>query len=205
MTNIYHRYLKLPFEYPKPDTHFIKVKDYTASLHPKYVYSKFIDWASSYNCKLSNVVELFYTAPGGGKIQIHNDTGILPGKADVAKINFTWGSTDSFLKWWQVSDQSKIIKIYHDAGSAANESISDNNIVPDIQIQAGLIALESDATLIYQAVIDRPSLINAGQFHSTFNPSPDMGRWTLSFVPLTLDGNILLFSQALEIFKDCIE
>ena len=56
---------------------------------------------------------------------------------------------------------------------------------------------------MYETVIDRPSLLNISQLHSTFNPSPTEHRWTLCFT-LLKDDKALSFDEALEIFKDYI-
>jgi hypothetical protein len=205
MNNIYHRYLKLPFEYPQPDHLFVKPStSYNRWVPLKDVFPGFIDWINSYNCKLSNVIEMFYTSPNGGSVPIHNDSGIDPGVKDIIKINFTWGPDNSYTRWWQALNQSSIIRI-DNCNTVTNNDFVLNNIVPDIDCQMICTAMESDVIMMHQAVINRPSIVNAGQLHSTFNPDPAQNRWTLSFVPLKPNGDMILFSEALEIFKDCIE
>jgi hypothetical protein len=206
MSNIYHRYLNLPLEYPKPTQYFVKPNGYNYNNFFKLenVEPAFVDWIASHNCKLSNVIEMFYTSAAGGKIPIHNDTGIMPGTADIVKINFTWGSNNSYLQWWRAINQSKIVRHFHDLDSDTNQGFGLNNVTPDIECQWACTVDQSDAVLVHQAVINQPSLINAGQLHSTWNPDHSQDRWTLSFVPLKLNGDMILFDEALSIFKDCI-
>jgi hypothetical protein len=66
-----------------------------------------------------------------------------------------------------------------------------------------MIAEWEDVDLVYEAVIDRPSLLNISQLHSTWNPSPTEYRWTFCFTLLE-NSQALTFNRALEIFKDYI-
>ena len=61
---------------------------------------------------------------------------------------------------------------------------------------------ENLCDLVCERVIDRPSLINVGQLHSTYNPHATEGRWTLCFFLLKSDYTHLQFDEAVEIFKD---
>jgi hypothetical protein len=206
MNNIYHRYLKLPFEYPKPDHLLVKPKtSYNSCVHLKDVLPEFVSWVESYGCKLSNVIEIFHTPASGGSVPIHTDSGNKPGVFDCAKINFTWGPEDSVTRWWTVTDEKKLIKIINPKNSQTNDDFQQKGIMPDIPTNANHIAKVTDVTLAHEIVVNRPTLFNAGQLHSTFNANPTQDRWTLSFVPLALDGEMISFPQALEIFKDCIE
>jgi hypothetical protein len=206
MNNIYHRYLNLPLEYPIPKKYFIKPTGLVSNNFFKLenVDPVFVNWLALYNCKLSNVIEIFYTSSAGGKSRIHNDTGLMPGTADIVKINFTWGPKNSYLQWWKAINQSKITRLYHDLKSDMNHGFGLNNVVPDIECRWTCLANQSDAVLVHQTVIDQPSLINAGQLHSSWNPDYTQDRWTLSFVPLKFNGDCILFEEALTIFKDCI-
>jgi hypothetical protein len=206
MNNIYHRYLKLPFEYPRPDHLLVKPETfYNSCVYLKDVLPDFISWVESYNCKLSNVIEIFYTPANGGAVPVHTDSGIKPGVHDPAKINFTWGPEDSVTRWWAITDERKLIKLFNHNKSQSNDDFQRKGIVPDICINANYIAKAADLVLAHEVVVNRPSLFNAGQLHSTFNANLTQDRWTLSFTPLTMDGNIISFSQALEIFKDCVD
>ena len=49
---------------------------------------------------------------------------------------------------------------------------------------------------------NQPSLINVGQLHSTYNPDPTHGRWSLCYFLLNKDYTHLQFEKALNIFKE---
>jgi hypothetical protein len=202
MENIYHRYLDLPFTYPKPERFNQGSDQYTALLDQEKVYQPFKEWISSFGLSISNVLEGFYTPPNGGRVPLHADTSMMPGENDICKLNFTWGSLDSTTQWYRIKDISKIKKHYIN-DDIANKKFHDAGIVPDIDISYVLFADWDDAELMYETVIDRPSLLNISQLHSTFNPSPTEHRWTLCFT-LLKDDKALSFDEALEIFKDYI-
>ena len=67
-----------------------------------------------------------------------------------------------------------------------------------------LKADKDDLELVYEAVINKPSLMNVGQLHDTYNPDLENSRWTLSFTLLNMDGSHCTFKQATEIFKASI-
>jgi len=95
-----------------------------------------------------------------------------------------------------------LIKHYFGKG-ASNEKFYKAGIDPDIDISYVWLAEWDDVNLVYEAVIDRPSLLNISQLHSTWNPSPTEHRWTLCFTLLE-DGKALTFDRALNIFKQYI-
>jgi hypothetical protein len=161
------------------------------------------EWLASYNLTLSNVTEGFYSAPNGGEVPIHNDTVTKPGEHDAVKINMTWGPKDSVTRWWKVSNQDKLIEVVHNQ-TEVNDGFAEAGIVPDIECYKCYTADPKDLTLVHEQVIDKPSILNVGQLHSTFNPHPSEHRWTLSFTPLK-DGKVIKFSDALEIFKSCLQ
>ena len=57
---------------------------------------------------------------------------------------------------------------------------------------------------VFEKVIDRPSLMNVGQLHSTYNPG-NQSRWTLSFTVLNQDNSHLTFAESLKIFREVID
>ena len=200
--NIYHRYLNLPFTYPKPERFNFPSTNYTALIEQKYIDLTFKEWVESFGLTISNVLEGFYTPPNGGRVPLHSDTSYMPGEHDCCKLNFTWGSPDSTTQWYKIKDQSKIKRHYLDDADA-NQKFYEAGIEPDLDIKYVLFADHEDADLVYEAVIDRPSLLNISQLHSTWNPSPTEDRWTLCFT-LLKNGKPLLFNEALTIFKDYI-
>jgi hypothetical protein len=201
--NIYHRYLNLPFSYPKPEIFNQGSKNYTALIEQQYIYNTFQEWVASFGLTISNVLEGFYTPPNGGRVPLHSDTASMPGDNDICKLNFTWGSPDSTTQWYKIKDNSKIKK-HHLDNADANQKFYDAGIVPDIDITYVLFADHEDAELVYEAVIDRPSLLNISQLHSTWNPSPTEHRWTLCFTLLE-NKKPITFQRGLEIFKNYIE
>lgn len=201
--NIYHRYLNLPFEYPKPKRFNYPADTYAVVLDQDVVYLPFKEWVESFNLRISNVLEGFYTRPTGGNVPLHADTDYPPGINDICKLNFTWGPNDSTTRWYRIKDESKLIKRYF-GEDIHNTNFDAAGITPDIDIDYSLVANWEDVDLVYEAVIDKPSLLNISQLHSTYNPSPDQFRWTLCFTLLE-NNKPLAFARALEIFKDYIE
>lgn len=199
--NLYHRYIKVPFVYEKPsifDGQSDTFIDYVAKEHIK---PELLIWLKEFNIKISNVVESFYTSKENKvTVPIHNDMTIKPGTNDAVKLNFTWGPTDSTTRWWKVKDESKLIEIIHDQ-SGYNDAFKAVGIEPDIDCHKCYTAKEHDLEMVYEKVIDKPSLLNVGQLHSTYNPSPTLDRWTLSFTLLHEDNSHVSFSEALEIFS----
>jgi hypothetical protein len=200
--NIYHRYLNLPFTYPKPERFNSGCNQFTTLLVKEEIYKPFRKWVESFELSISNILEGFYTPPNGGRVPLHADTSTMPGINDICKLNFTWGSSDSTTQWYKIKDKSRIKKVLLD-NADANRKFYDAGIVPDIDISHVLFADWSDADLVYETVINRPSLLNISQLHSTWNPSPTEHRWTLCFMLLE-NGKQLTFERAAEIFKDVI-
>ena len=161
-------------------------------------------WLAQYHLKISNVIEGFYTKPNGGAIPIHNDTVIPPGQRDACKLNFTWGPETSTTKWYKLKSDKEYVEINHDE-TEINKSFQEAGIEPDIECYKCYSADENDVELIHQAVINKPSLMNVGQLHNTYNPDPTQDRWTLSLTLLKLPGDHLSFEEALVKFKDSIE
>lgn len=200
--NIYHRYLSLPFTYPKPKQFNIPTTVHDALLEEP-IFKPFEDWIKGFNLTISNVIEAFHTKPNGGRLVLHADTGLYkPGEHDMCKLNFTWGPNDSTTRWYKIKDESKLIVRYH-SPDGSNKKVFDAKIKPDIDISCLLLAKWEDVDLVHEVVIDRPSLLNISQLHSTWNPSPTEGRWTLCFIPLEF-GKPITFQRSLEIFKDYI-
>jgi hypothetical protein len=199
----YHKYLNLPFDFPKPSSFDQPPDGYTMLVNRDQIYPPFEEWINSLGLKISNVLEAFYTKPNGGRVPLHSDTSYIPGTNDICKLNFTWGPADSTTQWYRIKDESKLQKYYFGEGGA-NKKFYEAGIVPDIDIEYVLFADHEDAELVYEAVIDRPSLLNISQLHSTWNPSPIEDRWTLCFTLLE-NGELLTVKRALEIFKEYIE
>jgi hypothetical protein len=201
--NEFHRYLNVPFVYPKPKIFEHPADDFIIFIKKDQIYRPFQEWIETKNLTISNIIEGFYTKPNGGKIPLHTDTHYLPGERDLCKLNFTWGPLDSTTQWFKVKDESKLIEFTHES-EGINREIDQSGIVPDIDIGKNFTAKWEDVDMVYEAVIDRPSLLNIGQLHSTHNPSTTEHRWTLSFTLLE-EGRVLTFQRALEVFKECLQ
>ena len=191
--NIFHRYLKLPFEYAKPNFFTGRYDDPQSFYYSREkVDDTIIKWIESFDLKILNLVDGLYTPPKGGKLAIHSDTKTI---CNATKINFTWGPDNSVTRWWKVKDESHLIPIHPD-----NSQIEAAGIVPDIVIHSAFHAKEENCELVHEQVINKPSLMNIGQLHSTYNPHITEDRWTLCFTLLKSNSQHLQFEEALEIF-----
>jgi len=200
--NIYHRYIDIPFTYEKPEQ-FTETDVFIRYVGKDIVTNEFKEWLSTYNLHLSNVIEGFYTAKGNRvTVPLHNDMTIKPGVNDAVKLNFTWGPVESKTRWWKVKDEDSLIEIVHDTNEV-NEGFKQAGIVPDIECDKCYTARDEDVEMVYEKTIDKPSLLNVGQLHSTYNPGNE-DRWTLSFTLLKEDNSHLTFDEALELFKDVV-
>jgi hypothetical protein len=163
---------------------------------PESIDQSVIKWIESFDLKVSNLIEGFYTPTNGGKIPLHNDTSTI---SNAVKINFTWGPDNSVTRWWHVKQPEYLKPVKPD-----NSHILIAGLVPDIVVTDAYSAREEDCELVHEQVINRPSLMNIGQLHSTFNPNMTEDRWTLCFTLLKLDNTHLQFEEAVQIFKDYI-
>lgn len=126
--------------------------------------------------------EAFYTPPGG-KIWIHGDSDKI---TDFARINLSWGPNDSELVWWEPKTGVKLEPIV--------TAFGENYLRAD----------EKDCNVIHRAVINRPSIVQVGMLHSTWNPGPG-GRWTLA-IPLAekSEPKRVSFEMAVAMFADYV-
>lgn len=170
-----------------------------------FVEAQYIDqnikkWIESFGVKVSNVTEGIYTPPADGKVNIHNDTKTL---SNATKINFTWGPNTSVTRWWRVKDKSMLQVDITDSThimNAVNPDIADH--FDNNNLHSELTCSEQHCVMMHEAVIDKPSLINVGQLHSTYNPHKTEGRWSLCYFLLNQDYTHLQFENAVNIFKE---
>ena len=201
--NMYHRYLKIPFAHIKPVCFSEQPsKMRGTNWHEEVITQehwdiRFVEWLNNYNLKPSNICEAFYNSPSGGGLPIHNDT---PDISNAVNINFTWGPLTSTTRWWKIKNES-LIQLEKDNTEYHKEYLK--GISADIPQYKFLHADEKECDLVYEQVINKPSLMNVGQLHSTYNPHFSECRWTLSYHILSQkDGRHIQFDEALEIFKD---
>jgi hypothetical protein len=189
MENIYHRYINLPFEIKRPDM----TLEFPEHILHKAINDHVDEQVNKFNESLGLKVthtELFYTPPNGQKIPIHTD---LPALDNRVKINLTWGPEEGVIRWFEHNNPEDM---YH----------NDNTVYKDTgfteEEHQNLLAEEHECTLVYEANTNRPSIVNVGQLHGTYNPGNE-GRWTLCFHIGYLDyEDFLTFDKALEYYKD---
>ena len=104
-----------------------------------------------------------------------------------------------------VNDAKKII-----GKDAAQEMLGSEAVSDDFSERThhNLVAHKEDCELVYEANTNKVSLVNVGQLHSTYNPDPSEGRWTLCFVPARKERTNkrhLTFAEAVEVFEPYIE
>ncbi len=215
---LYHRYLKLPFNFEKP-TLFdsVELKDYSEFIYFKDEDLKtepildFIDSIGLYRIQTNSV----YSAPNDG-IRIHSDT---PDLSDKVKLSFSWGSPDSKTIWWEPKDHRRV-KVVNFYESHMTRTVKCSKIkmatIPErirLFLKGKKIgpqtkyawAKEKDCNKVLEKTIDRPSLYNVGRLHSTWNPSSE-GRWTLTFIlGKKRDMKPLHFIESLNYFREYID
>jgi len=198
---MYHRYLNMPMEHFKPacfNTTPTQAK--VIFVDAQYTDQNIKKWIESFGVKVSNVTEGIYTPPGDGKVSIHNDTKTI---TNATKINFTWGPDTSVTRWWQVNNESMLQVDTTDSThifEAVNPDIADHFDANNVHSE--LICDEQHCEIVHEAVINKPSLLNVGQLHSTYNPHKTEGRWSLCYFLLNQDNTHLQFENAVNIFKD---
>jgi hypothetical protein len=199
MENRFHRYLNLPFEIAKPnicneypdDMKHLDIND--------YVDTNIDNWLDKLNLHVGHT-EVFYTPPNGGKLPIHSDESTLD---DHVKINITWGPEEGVMRWWK-ANKTQVFTDIEDVKANYKGLDVDKADEFSHRQHTNVLALEEDCTLIYEANTNRPSLVNVGVLHSTYNPTAQ-GRWTLCFVPAVKGGHgYIYWDEAQEYFKDYI-
>jgi hypothetical protein len=197
--NRYHRYLNLPFEVAKPemfnnfpdDMKHVDINDYSDVNINK--------WLESLNLHVGHT-EVFYTPPNGGKLPIHSDETTLD---DHVKINITWGPEEGVMRWWEANKTQVFTDIEDVKANYKGVDVDAADAFSHRQ-HTNVLAEEKDCTLVFESSTNKPSLVNVGVLHSTFNPT-DKGRWTLCFVPAIPNGHgYIYWDEALEYFKDYI-
>jgi hypothetical protein len=184
--NIYHRYLNIPFD---PNIDLFNRTEYDPSqyahilIEKEEINPKLLEWVTQFNIEIA-YYEAFYTPPNGGKLPIHTD-GI--DEPNYIKINWTYGAPGSTLCWWEPKSEEHI------------KTVETNFGIKYYTID------EQNCNKIYEVEINKPSLVNAGVFHSTYNPTPE-GRWTFSIPLLDADSrNRLAWNDATTRFEGLIK
>lgn len=103
--------------------------------------------------------EVFYTPPYRN-LAIHIDGAV---QTDVIKMNWVWGGEGSRMMWWKTKSKNDMI--------VGTTPVGTNYLYAD----------QKSCVMLKSAVIQKPTLINAGILHSVWNNSSN-GRWCLSAV-----------------------
>lgn len=177
--NIYHRFLDIPVD---PGVNLFNRTDYDpmfyrhVKLDKEEINPELVKWFERLGINFY-WFEAFYTPPFGGKIPIHTDT---PEVCDVVKVNWTYGAPGSKLLWWEPKDPKYVDSFHTEFGAQY------------------LTAKEKHCRKIFEVEVKKPSLVNIGAFHSTYNPTEE-GRWTLSLPLMDSSGTRrLVWREAVE-------
>lgn len=183
--NIYHRYLDIPFE---PNIDLFNRIEYDPSrythvqIKKEEVNPELLKWFDQFNIEIV-WYEAFYTPPNGGKLPIHTDG---DDGSNYTKVNWTYGAPGSTLCWWEPKLPEHVQTVETVFGTRYY-TVDENN-----------------CNKLYEAEINKPSLVNAGTFHSTYNPTNE-GRWTFTMPLLDATSkNRLAWEDAIERFKGSI-
>lgn len=179
-----HQYLELPVM-PEIDLFSLFPENPDKLNHvaidPKTMLNKeFVDFIENIAGLRVPSWEAFYTPPGG-RIWIHSDSDKID---DFARLNMSWGPGE--FVWWKPKKGIKLEPITTTFGVNY------------------LRAEPEDCEVVHRAVIDKPSLVQVGMLHSTWNPGPT-GRWTLA-IPLAekSEPKRVTFELAVAMFSDYV-
>ena len=215
LDNIYHRYIKLPFEFVEPDwkdvrrtfseeqkkgSEYYDIKEKGDTdvyfCHTPENDKKVTEFLDMFNLFYDSKL-VFYTK-ANEEIKVHIDNNkeeIYSKKVDNfidnhAKLNITWEPNGGKLRWWDLKND-KDLKI-------------DTHTTPLGKTWNVIWANQNECDMVYEKEINKPSIVNTGRPHSTFNPSKE-GRLTLSY-NLVKKNNLELvsFFEALWLFVDLL-
>jgi hypothetical protein len=166
--NNFHSYINLPFDVKKPEIfnkHHNVVKHEMLPLDfPEAI--PIMNFLDNFDL-VCNHLEYFYTPPNGGKVLIHTDNGYFD---NMTKLNITWGPEEAVTRWWDCPTYRPLE--FEGDSEKYGETDSYHNVYT---------AEEEECSFLYEANTNRPSLLNTGLFHSTYNPG-SKGRYTLCFI-----------------------
>lgn len=196
MKNIFHRYIKLPFEIIKPPICNLRLKQLKQQSIPYHEDKKMLSFLNKLGLDLLNI-EVFYT-PSKKSLPIHIDTDEID---NHVKLNISYGPTEGATRWWKPLNLN--LEKEREKMDSGYKGENLKGLENSHYKHKSIMLKEEECELIYDANTNTPSLVNAGVFHSSYNPA-DEGRWTLSFV-LGKNNKYLYWDDAMEVFKDYIE
>ena len=142
-------------------------------------------------------IEVFYTPPKQNGM-IHSDN---PQKTEWSKLYFQFGAEGSSMRWWNSNNTRVVTTASGDGGDRTKDHYHGHVLIAD----------EQDSTIIHEADLQTPHIINVGQLHSSHNPTSEkrfvvvLNLFHLSGLYTTQDpnnDNRLLWEDALKKFKN---
>ena len=195
--NRYYKKLNFPSELiPDIDTSQLDTEGYSwiqfhKVLKPHQLKNdKFIECLKSLGM-CSRWIEVFYTPPGQDGV-IHSDN---TDWLDWTKIYFQYGAVGSTMRWWE-SDKTV------EYSTATGKYIKDCRDRTEEHYHGQvLVAQEEDSTIVYEADLKYPCLVNVGKLHSSHNPTKEK-RFALTVALSDIDGGRILWDDAISRLSD---
>ena len=135
----------------------------------------------------STWIEVFYTPPKQNGI-IHSDN---PDKTEWSKLYFQFGAEGSSMRWWNSNNVREVSTASGDGGDRTKRHYHGQVLIAD----------EQDSSIIHEADLQSPHIVNVGQLHSSHNPTLEK-RFVVTLALFHLNGHRLLWSEALEKFEN---
>ncbi len=135
----------------------------------------------------STWIEVFYTPPKQNGI-IHSDN---QDKTEWSKLYFQFGAKGSSMRWWDSDNAREVSTASGDGGDRTKRHYHGQVLIAD----------EQDSSIIHEADLQSPHIVNVGQLHSSHNPTLEK-RFVVTLALFHLNGHRLLWSDALEKFEN---
>ena len=135
----------------------------------------------------STWIEVFYTPPKQNGI-IHSDN---PDKTEWSKLYFQFGAKGSSMRWWDSDNVREVSTASGDGGDRTKRHYHGQVLIAD----------EQDSSIIHEADLQSPHIVNVGQLHSSHNPTLEK-RFVVTLALFHLTGHRLLWSDALKNFEN---
>ena len=135
----------------------------------------------------STWIEVFYTPPKQNGI-IHSDN---PDKTEWSKLYFQFGAKGSSMRWWDSDNVREVSTASGDGGDRTKRHYHGQVLIAD----------EQDSSIIHEADLQSPHIVNVGQLHSSHNPTLEK-RFVVTLALFHLNGHRLLWRDALKKFEN---
>ena len=132
-------------------------------------------------------IEVFYTPPKQNGI-IHSDN---PDKTEWSKLYFQFGAKGSSMRWWDSDNVREVSTASGDGGDRTKSHYHGQVLIAD----------EQESSIIHEADLQSPHIVNVGQLHSSHNPTLEK-RFVVTLALFHLNGHRLLWSDALKKFEN---